>query len=111
MGEPVPTTAGDRIVLLCCPTCKEKIAARPAYYLDRMRSVTEQGVLAVPEQAVIDTGSQTVVYVEREPGVFEAVPVKLGPRSGSYLLRDRRPVGRRPRRSGRRISSSTPKPA
>ena len=46
--------------------------------------VTEEGVLAVPEQAVIDTGTQKVVYVEREPGVFEGVAVHLGPRSGNY---------------------------
>ena len=49
-----------------------------------MRKVTDEGVLAVPEQAVIDTGSQKVVYIEREPGVFEGVSVKLGPRSGNY---------------------------
>jgi membrane fusion protein, copper/silver efflux system len=36
--------------------------------------------LAVPERAVIDTGSKKVVYVERTPGVFEGVEVELGPR-------------------------------
>jgi hypothetical protein len=42
-------------------------------------------VLAVPESAVIDTGSKTVVYVERMPGVFDGVEVRLGPRcGGSY---------------------------
>ncbi len=41
----------------------------------------EQGlVLAVPETSVIDTGSQTIVYRETTPGVFEGVRVKLGPR-------------------------------
>ena len=39
-------------------------------------------ILAVPEQSVIDTGTKQVVYVEREPGVFEGVEVKLGPRDG-----------------------------
>jgi RND family efflux transporter MFP subunit len=37
-------------------------------------------VLAVPEAAVIDTGSQQVVYREETPGVFEGVKVELGPR-------------------------------
>jgi Cu(I)/Ag(I) efflux system membrane fusion protein len=37
----------------------------------------------VPESAVIDTGSRTVVYVEREPGVFEGRVVVLGSLSGS----------------------------
>jgi Cu(I)/Ag(I) efflux system membrane fusion protein len=41
----------------------------------------EEGrVLAVPETSVIDTGSQTIVYRETTPGVFEGVRVKLGPR-------------------------------
>jgi len=37
-------------------------------------------VLAVPETAVIDTGSQTIVYRESSPGVFEGVLVALGPK-------------------------------
>jgi hypothetical protein len=38
--------------------------------------------LVVPQAAVIDTGTRKVVYVEREPGLFEGVEVELGPRSG-----------------------------
>ena len=41
-------------------------------------------VLAVPERAVIDTGSRKLVYREAEPDVFEGVEVQLGPRSGAY---------------------------
>ncbi len=41
-------------------------------------------VLAVPERAVIDTGSKQIVYVQREPGLFEGVEVELGPRSGEF---------------------------
>jgi Cu(I)/Ag(I) efflux system membrane fusion protein len=37
-------------------------------------------VLAVPESAVIDTGSQRIVYRESAPNVFEGVKVELGPR-------------------------------
>jgi hypothetical protein len=45
------------------------------------REQLEQGlVLAVPESSVIDTGSQTIVYRETLPGVFEGVLVRLGPR-------------------------------
>lgn len=40
--------------------------------------------LCVPERAVIDTGSQKIVYVEREPGMFEGVEVELGPRLEQY---------------------------
>ncbi len=42
--------------------------------------LAEGRVLAVPEASVIDTGSQTIVYRETTPGVFEGVLVKLGPR-------------------------------
>jgi hypothetical protein len=41
-------------------------------------------VLAVPESAVIDTGSKRLVYVERMPGVFDGVEVRLGPRCGGF---------------------------
>lgn len=40
-------------------------------------------VLAVPETAVIDTGSKRVVFVESMPGTFDAVEVNLGPRCGT----------------------------
>jgi hypothetical protein len=41
-------------------------------------------VLAVPESAVIDTGTRTVVYVERMPGMFDGVEVRIGPRCGVF---------------------------
>jgi len=40
-------------------------------------------VLAIPESAVIDTGSQKIVYRESSPGVYEGVEVELGPRMTS----------------------------
>jgi hypothetical protein len=42
-------------------------------------------VLSVPESAVIDTGTRKVVYVESEPGLYDARAVELGPRSGAYF--------------------------
>jgi Cu(I)/Ag(I) efflux system membrane fusion protein len=41
--------------------------------------------LVVPERAVVDTGLKKVVYVEREPGLFEGVEVELGPRQGDFF--------------------------
>ncbi len=41
-------------------------------------------VLAVPSSAVLTTGQRLLVYVEREPGQYEAVSPKLGPRAGAY---------------------------
>lgn len=37
-------------------------------------------VLAIPSTAVIDTGRETVVYLETGPGMFDGVKVRLGPR-------------------------------
>jgi hypothetical protein len=39
-------------------------------------------VLAVPQSAVVDTGSRKVVFVESMPGMFDGVEVVLGPRCG-----------------------------
>ncbi len=53
--------------------------------LPRVVSYNPTGeVLAVPESAVVDTGSRKVVYVERMPGMFDGVEVVLGPRCGDF---------------------------
>lgn len=49
-----------------------------------MRRWEVERVLAVPEAAVIDTGSRKVIYVENAPGVFDAREVTLGPRAGQF---------------------------
>jgi Cu(I)/Ag(I) efflux system membrane fusion protein len=41
-------------------------------------------VLAVPESAVIDTGSRQFIYRETEPDVYDQLEVQLGPRSGAF---------------------------
>jgi membrane fusion protein, copper/silver efflux system len=83
MGTPIRGEADGHAVMLCCPSCKSKLAARPEFYLDRLHAVTNQGVLTVPAEAVIDTGRQSVVYLERDSSVFEGVAVTLGPRAGA----------------------------
>ena len=82
MGPPVPVDLDGRTVYICCQGCEDKLEAAPEKYLDRLAPPPADAVLAVPQQAVIDTGAKQVVYVEREPGVFEGVEVVLGPRSG-----------------------------
>jgi Cu(I)/Ag(I) efflux system membrane fusion protein len=48
-------------------------------------AVLRQGqVLAVPESAVIDTGSRKFVYREAWPGAYDGVEIQLGPRSGGF---------------------------
>jgi Cu(I)/Ag(I) efflux system membrane fusion protein len=40
--------------------------------------------LAVPDSAVVDTGTRKVVYIESGPGMFDGVEVVLGPRCGEF---------------------------
>jgi Cu(I)/Ag(I) efflux system membrane fusion protein len=48
---------------------------------DAQLAELDQGrLLAVPESALIDTGSQKIVYRQTEPGVFEGVRVAVGPK-------------------------------
>jgi Cu(I)/Ag(I) efflux system membrane fusion protein len=39
-------------------------------------------LIAIPVSALLDSGERRIVYVEREPGRYEAVEVVLGPRAG-----------------------------
>jgi Cu(I)/Ag(I) efflux system membrane fusion protein len=87
MGKPVPVEVEGRRVWTFCAACPPKVKAQPAKYLARLAAPPRDEVLSVPESAVIDTGSRKIVYVEAEPGVYEARAVVLGPRSG-----DRFPV-------------------
>ncbi|MDM7915302.1 MAG: efflux RND transporter periplasmic adaptor subunit [Candidatus Eisenbacteria bacterium] len=75
-----------------CPMDAEWVSDRPGKCpLCGMDLVKEEvppaggaGTLTVPRSAVIDTGTRKVVYLEREPGTFDAVEVKLGPVAGDY---------------------------
>ncbi|HEX6987127.1 MAG TPA: efflux RND transporter periplasmic adaptor subunit, partial [Planctomycetaceae bacterium] len=87
MGEPLPVSVAGETVFICCKGCEGKLTRNPDEYLAKLAPPPADAVLTVPQTAVIDTGERQAVYVEREPGVFEAVEVTLGPRSG-----DRYPV-------------------
>ncbi|HMP06478.1 MAG TPA: hypothetical protein PJ982_09030, partial [Lacipirellulaceae bacterium] len=84
MGAPIRVTAGDRTAYLCCAGCEAAFHANSDAYFAKLDAPPNDAVLSVPEQAVIDTGQHSVVYVEREPGLFEGVEVTLGPRSGGF---------------------------
>lgn len=61
-----------------CPDCRGMPLA------PRVRRHAPVGeVLAVPKEAVIDTGRQRVVFVERHAGMFDGVTIELGPRVGN----------------------------
>ena len=71
-------------MFICCAGCKTPLLDSPEEFLAKLAPPPADTVLSIPEQAVIDTGMQKVVYVEREPGMFEGVEVTLGPRTGGY---------------------------
>lgn len=62
------------------PNQVQAIAAATTGDSDRAAKLSQGLVLAVPETSVVDTGSQTIVYRESSPGVFEGVLAELGPR-------------------------------
>jgi len=60
------------------------VRLKPDMYGDAMIEVDRGTKLAIPEQAVLDSGTRTLVFVVRGEGLFEPRPVKLGPKIGSY---------------------------
>ena len=62
-----------------CPVCGMKldlVAPKPPQ--------TGTPLLAIPATAVLDSGTRKLVYVEREPGLFEARELVLGPRADAF---------------------------
>lgn len=62
-----------------------ELIALPKEATEKQKQSYKEGlVLAVPERAVIDTGSRKFVYRESEPDVFDGIEVELGPRCGDH---------------------------
>jgi membrane fusion protein, copper/silver efflux system len=57
---------------------------KPDMYGDALIKVDRGDRLAIPEQAVVDSGTRTLVFVLRGEGLFEPRVVKLGPKIGAY---------------------------
>ena len=61
-------------------------ALLPDMYVDaEIDTGNPQAVLAVPESAVLDTGSRQAVFVDKGQGRFEPRDVKIGHRGGGYV--------------------------
>ena len=86
----------------CVPACSPRCGSTRRWRADRAVQELAEGRAA--KEAVrpmprltssspcrsgpsIDTGSKKVVYVEREPGLFEGVEVELGPRAAASSIR------------------------
>jgi RND family efflux transporter MFP subunit len=59
---------------------------RPGMFVDVVADLQGGEGVAVPEDAVIDTGTRQVVFVERQPGVFEPREVRVGVRGEGRAL-------------------------
>jgi len=57
---------------------------KPDMYGDALIKVDRGDRLAIPEQAVLDSGTRTLVFVLRGEGLFEPRVVRLGSKIGSY---------------------------
>ena len=65
-----------------CPLCKMPLVQIPG--AQKETSPDEELVLSVPASAILDSGMRQLAYVERQPGEFAAVEVKVAPRAGDF---------------------------
>lgn len=68
-----------------CKQCKMPLELVPKGSASPGASQAAVKVLAIPAEAVLTTGQRQLVYVEKEPGKYQLVEPKLGPRTGDYF--------------------------
>ena len=84
MGLAPRVEVEGRTVRVCCEACVPKLKSAPAKYLSLLNPSMKNKIPSVPEAAVVDTGTKTIVYVEVAPGIFEGRAVVIGRRSGDH---------------------------
>jgi hypothetical protein len=92
MAEGGSAVGGDSTGYLCPMRCEEeKTYPEPGrcpvcnMALERSEELVIEGLLAVPVSAVLDSGTRTIVYVERSRGLFEPREVIASPRASDYV--------------------------
>lgn len=78
--DPITRTARVRAVM----TDPERIL-RPEMYVDALLEVDLGDLLAVPEEALFDTGTRRILFVDRGEGLFEPRDVTAGARAEGYV--------------------------
>jgi hypothetical protein len=71
-----------------CPMHPEKTAegkSKCPQCGSEMKHLEMEQVLAVPVNAVIDTGVRKIVFLDRGKGTFDAVEIQAGPRAGDWV--------------------------
>ncbi|MBX9824372.1 MAG: efflux RND transporter periplasmic adaptor subunit [Xanthobacteraceae bacterium] len=78
--------AATRSVRVRIELANKDLVLRPDMYAEaEINTGGDDPVLAVPESAVIDSGSRQTVIVDRGGGRFEPKPVRLGRRGDGYM--------------------------
>jgi membrane fusion protein, copper/silver efflux system len=70
-----------------CPVYPGQLFDKPAHCpIDKfpLKLARVEKVLAVPEAAIVDTGTRKVAYRETVPGTFDMIEVEVGPRAGEF---------------------------
>jgi Cu(I)/Ag(I) efflux system membrane fusion protein len=70
-----------------CPITPNRLYDKPELCpIDKFpfKYVKVEKVLAVPEAAVINTGTRHIVYREAAPGVFDMLAIEVAPRAGEF---------------------------
>ena len=75
----LPIVASGRTAAPGCSRCRNLLSA------PRIVTYSPPGkVLAVPDSAVIETGSSQTVFIEKMPGMFDALEVEVGQGEGGF---------------------------
>jgi len=86
VGETPPSfDPASRTLKLRLEAQNPDFVLRPDMYVDLEFSVITPSGLAIPQEAVIDSGMQKIVYVETSDGVFEPRRVTVGTAYGDYV--------------------------
>ncbi len=62
-----------------------KLALKPNMYVDVYLRAELPAALAVPSEAVLDTGIRKLVYVDKGDGIYVGREVKIGPEASGYI--------------------------
>jgi RND family efflux transporter MFP subunit len=84
-GVPPQFDTGSRTLQLRLEADNPGLALKPDMYVDLEFTVPAPRGVTVPRDAVVDSGTHTIVYVDRGNGDFESRPVRTGWRLGDRV--------------------------
>ena len=82
---------GSEKPVYICPMCPEVVSDKPASCPECGMDLVKKGaapsgaILAVPKEAVLDTGLKKLVYIEKEKGMYVAREVEIGPEATAFI--------------------------